>query len=61
MEESSRGPLNLTVSLDSTFEDITQMIKEEEDYDLGERQLLVGFYPVKLKMKLKEDLYETFL
>ena len=61
MEESSRQPLNLILSPDSTFKDIKQKIKEMEDYTIGERQLLVGFYPVELKMKLKADLYETFI
>ena len=51
-------PLNLTISTDSTFEDIKQRIKEEEDYDLGGRQLLVGFYPVEPTMKIKADLYD---
>eukprot|EP00091_Calanus_sinicus_P002032 TRINITY_DN12057_c0_g1_i3.p1 TRINITY_DN12057_c0_g1~~TRINITY_DN12057_c0_g1_i3.p1 ORF type:complete len:212 (-),score=44.38 TRINITY_DN12057_c0_g1_i3:72-707(-) len=54
LEESSMQPLNLTVSPDSTFEDITRLIKEKEDYDIDEGQLLFGFYPVELTKCLKD-------
>eukprot|EP00091_Calanus_sinicus_P024328 TRINITY_DN8651_c0_g1_i1.p2 TRINITY_DN8651_c0_g1~~TRINITY_DN8651_c0_g1_i1.p2 ORF type:complete len:108 (+),score=23.95 TRINITY_DN8651_c0_g1_i1:376-699(+) len=41
LEESSRKPLNLDIDPELTFEDLKQMIEEKEDYDLGERQLLI--------------------
>ena len=54
LEENMRKPLTLSMSPDSTFEDLKLQIQEEEEYEPEEQQLLVGFCPVEdMNMKLQ--------